>query len=111
MTVNIEISHSLTKRTVGKRFCFTLKNEQGDIIGERYSTQPYTLCTLNGEYFFTAERFIDLSRGLHQRIVEVSDRIANPRKYYPKVSVEARISLTDFDKAELYDLTHFARLI
>lgn len=73
----------LSKQAKGKKFQYTVTDENGNIVSTRMSIHNYVACTANGEFYF---RRLDLiGRGTHGIALKLANAIINnPEEAYKK---------------------------
>lgn len=67
----------LNKTAKGKKFEYTVTNENGEIVSSRISARDYVACTADGTYYFG--RLDIIGKGEHGRMI----------KYYQSYNYEA----------------------
>lgn len=73
----------LIKEQKGKKFLYSVKDENGNIVSTRTSTRDYVACTANGEFYFG--RMDLIGKGDHGRgLSHVAEILANPQLAYKK---------------------------
>lgn len=71
----------LNKTAKGKKFEYTVTDENGQIISKRSSTRDYVACTADGSFYFG--RLDLIGKGDHGRTLSSAEAfIANPEKAY-----------------------------
>lgn len=70
----------LTKEAKGKKFQYTVTDENGNVISTRMSTRDYVACTANGEYYFG--RLDLIGKGDHgRRLNDANEILMNPQQW------------------------------
>lgn len=73
----------LSKQAKGKKFQYTVTDENGNIVSTRMFIHNYVACTANGEFYF---RRLDLiGKGTHGIALKLANAIINnPEEAYKK---------------------------
>lgn len=74
----------LIKVQKGKKFLYSVKDENGNIVSTRTSTRDYVACTADGSFYFG--RLDLIGKGDHgKRLSHTAAILANPEKEYKKM--------------------------
>lgn len=75
------MNYKLTKTQKGKKFLYTVTDENGTVISDRLSTRDYVACTANGAFYFG--RLDLIGKGDHGRSIAYETKFcADPRTHY-----------------------------
>lgn len=82
-TTKIMAKYILSKQAKGKKFQYTVTDENGNIVSTRTSARDYVACTRTGEFYFG--RLDLIGKGDHGRALSSATAIvANPEAAYKK---------------------------
>ena len=73
----------LSKQVKGKKYLYTVKDENGNVVSTRTSARNYVACTADGSFYFG--RLDLIGKGDHgKRLSHTAAILANPEKEYKK---------------------------
>lgn len=74
-------TYKLNKTAQGKKFLYTVTDENGNIISTRTSSRDYVACTIDGSFYFG--RLDLINKGDHGRTLNSAHSVLNnPEKVY-----------------------------
>lgn len=74
----------LSKQVKGKKYLYTVKDENGNVVSTRTSARNYVACTADGSFYFG--RLDLIGKGDHgKRLSHAAAILANPEKEYKKM--------------------------
>jgi hypothetical protein len=74
----------LSKQVKGKKYLYTVKDENGNVVSTRTSARNYVACTADGSFYFG--RLDLIGKGDHgKRLSHTAAKLANPEKEYKKM--------------------------
>jgi len=74
----------LSKQVKGKKYLYTVKDENGNVVSTRTSARNYVACTADGSFYFG--RLDLIGKGDHgKRLSHTAAILANPEKEYKKM--------------------------
>jgi hypothetical protein len=73
----------LSKQAKGKKYLYTVTDENGNVVSTRTSARDYVACTADGSFYFG--RLDLIGKGDHgKRLSHIAEILANPEKAYKK---------------------------
>lgn len=97
----------LHKESRGKKFAYTVTDEQGNFVSTRMSNRNYIACTIDGSYYFG--RLDLINKGDHGRYVtKWRELLANPGEDYDcwVKSIGMACSREAYEKANIEKATN-----
>lgn len=74
----------LSKQTKGKKYLYTVTDENGNVVSTRTSARDYVACVADGSFYFG--RLDLIGKGDHgKRLSSANDILANPERAYKKM--------------------------
>ena len=74
----------LSKQVKGKKYLYTVKDENGNVVSTRTSARDYVACTADGSYYFG--RLDLIGKGDHGKYLNRAEAmLANPEREYKKM--------------------------